>query len=225
MRLGGYDYASDGAYFITIVTHDREALFGSVVDGEMVLNDFGRIVESTWYDLVNHNANIGLDDFVVMPNHIHGIIVIFEPVGAGSKPAQLFRAGSKPAQLFRAGYEPAPTENANDANFEPAPTENANYAHIEPAPTDNANDALNETGQLFRAGYEPAPTKPVSLSEIVRQLKTFSSRRINALRGTPGAAVWQRNYYDHIIRSDREYEQVAAYIANNPANWLTDTER
>jgi REP element-mobilizing transposase RayT len=212
MRLSGYDYASDGAYFITIVTHDREALFGSVVDGEMVLNDFGRIVESTWYDLVNHNANIGLDDFVVMPNHIHGIIVIFEPVGAGSKPAQLFRAGSKPAQLFRAGYEPAPTENANDANFEPAPTENANYA-------------LNETGQLFRAGYEPAPTKPVSLSEIVRQLKTFSSRRINALRGTPGAAVWQRNYYDHIIRSDREYEQVAAYIANNPANWLTDTER
>jgi len=199
MRLGGYDYASDGAYFITIVTHDREALFGSVVDGEMVLNDFGRIVESTWYDLVNHNANIGLDDFVVMPNHIHGIIVIFEPVGAGSKPARLFRAGSKPAQLFRAGYEPAPTENANDA--------------------------LNETGQLFRAGYEPAPTKPVSLSEIVRQLKTFSSRRINALRGTPGAAVWQRNYYDHIIRSDREYEQVAAYIANNPANWLTDTER
>ena len=166
MRLGGYDYASDGAYFITIVTHDREGLFGSVVDGEMVLNDFGRIVESTWYDLVNHNANIGLDDFVVMPNHIHGIIVIFEPVGAGSKPAQ-----------------------------------------------------------LFRAGYEPAPTKPVSLSEIVRQLKTFSSRRINALRGTPGAAVWQRNYYDHIIRSDREYEQVAAYIANNPANWLTDTER
>ena len=199
MRLGGYDYASDGAYFITIVTHDREGLFGSVVDGEMVLNDFGRIVESTWYDLVNHNANIGLDDFVVMPNHIHGIIVIFEPVGAGSKPARLFRAGSKPAQLFRAGYEPAPTENANDA--------------------------LNETGQLFRAGYEPAPTKPVSLSEIVRQLKTFSSRRINALRGTPGAAVWQRNYYDHIIRSDREYEQVAAYIANNPANWLTDTER
>jgi hypothetical protein len=97
--------------------------------------------------------------------------------------------------------------------------------NFEPAPTENANDALNETGQLFRAGYEPAPTKPVSLSEIVRQLKTFSSRRINALRGTPGAAVWQRNYYDHIIRSDREYEQVAAYIANNPANWLTDTER
>jgi REP element-mobilizing transposase RayT len=214
MRLGGYDYASDGAYFITIVTHDREGLFGSVVDGEMVLNDFGRIVESTWYDLVNHNANIGLDDFVVMPNHIHGIIVIFEPVGAGSKPAQ----------LFRAGYEPAPTENANDANFEPAPAQ-LFRAGYEPAPTENANYALNETGQLFRAGYEPAPTKPVSLSEIVRQLKTFSSRRINALRGTPGAAVWQRNYYDHIIRSDREYEQVAAYIANNPANWLTDTER
>jgi hypothetical protein len=161
MRLGGYDYASDGAYFITIVTHDREGLFGSVVDGEMVLNDFGRIVESTWYDLVNHNANIGLDDFVVMPNHIHGIIVIFEPVGAGSKPAQLFRAGSKPAQLFRAGYEPAPTENANDANFEPAPTENANYAHIEPAPKENANYAHIEPAPTEKANYaqiEQAPT-------------------------------------------------------------------
>lgn len=167
IRLSGYDYSAEGGYFVTVVTHGREPLFGEVVDGEVVLSEFGKIVENTWLDLVNHNGNIGLDEFVVMPNHIHGIIMIFEPVGAGS---------------------PAPTGDAVGAD-------------------------------------EPAPTRNVSLSEIVRQLKTFSARRINTLRGTPGTPVWQRNYYDHIIRSDREYEEIAAYIANNPSNWLTDTER
>ena len=87
IRLQGYDYATEGSYFITIVTKDRQHLFGEVVNGEMVLNESGKIVESTWNDLVNHNPNIGLDEFVVMPSHVHGIIVIFEPVGAGSKPA------------------------------------------------------------------------------------------------------------------------------------------
>ena len=76
IRLAGYDYASEGNYFITVETDDREPLFGNVVDGEMVLNEFGRIVKSTWQDLVNHNSNIGLDDFVVMPNHFHAIVYI-----------------------------------------------------------------------------------------------------------------------------------------------------
>lgn len=187
IRLSGYDYACEGGYFITIVTKDREAMFGSVVNGEMVLNEFGRIVEVTWLDLVNHNVNIGLDDFVVMPNHIHGIVVIFEPTGVVS-PVSPVGAGSQPARMIRAGLEPAPTKNNNNAP------------------------------------NESALTRKISLPEIVRQLKTFSARRINILRGTPGAPVWQRNYYDRVIRSDREYEEVAAYIANNPANWLTDAE-
>lgn len=166
IRLQGYDYAKAGAYFITIVTKDREPLFGKIVDGEMVLNAMGELVDYTWKDLINHNPNIGLDEFVIMPTHIHGIIVIFDPVGAGSKPA---RSGG--------------------------------------------------------AGYEPAPTKTVPLSEIVRQLKTFSAKRINVLRGTSGVPVWQRNYYDHIIGTDHEYDQIAEYIANNPLTWETDDER
>jgi putative transposase len=99
IRLQGFDYASEAAYFITIVTKDREPLFGAVVDGEMVLNEFGEIVDLTWKDLINHNPNIGLGEFVIMPTHVHGIIAIFDPVGAGSKPA--ISNG--------AGYEPAPT--------------------------------------------------------------------------------------------------------------------
>jgi len=174
IRLPGYDYTRAGAYFVTVCARDREYLFGEIVDGEMRLNELGQIVQSTWHDLVNHVDGIALGEFVIMPNHIHGIITI---VGAGSEPAPT---------------EPAPTE--------PAPTE--------PAPTGTA--PTNTT------------SKQTPLSEIVRQLKTFSARRINLARSTPGEPVWQRNYYEHIIRDDQSYMKIAQYIFDNPAQWEVD---
>ncbi len=201
IRLPGYDYTSEGAYFVTLVTHRRERLFGKIVDDEMVLNEFGKIVYFTWNDLPNHNPDIGLDEFIIMPNHIHFIVYLFNPahtVGAGSQPAPV-----------------DPTVNDIPAGLEP------------------------RVDLESRAGLEPAPTKKrTSLSEIVRQFKTFSARCINTSRGTPGAPVWQRNDYDpsrkersgvqkprHIISTDREHETIAAYIANNPSNWINDNER
>ncbi|MDX2129777.1 MAG: transposase [Chloroherpetonaceae bacterium] len=146
-------------------THNRESLFGKVVKKEMVLNEFGKIVEFTWHDLPNHNSNIQLDEFIIMPNHIHGIIII---VGAGSKPAPIDPVG--------AGSEPAPT-------------------------------------------MVPAP-KP--LPEIIRQLKTFSAKRINQIRNSPGISVWQRNYYERIIRDEEGFHRVKKYIRENPRNWEKD---
>ncbi len=172
IRLKGYDYRQPGAYFVTICTHRREMLFGRVVNGVMQLNEYGRIVEWTWYDLPNHVANITLDAFVVMPNHVHGIIIINPPATVG------------------AGSEPAPTG-------EPAPTEPTN------------------------AGAGP---KPHGLPEIVRQFKTFSARRINDRRGTRGVPVWQRNYYEHIIRNQRALNAIRRYIAENPARWDEDRD-
>lgn len=166
IRLRNYDYAANGAYFVTICTHNRECSLGEIVNGEMVVNELGRLVSTTWMDLPNHNDNIQLDEFVIMPNHIHGIIII---VGAGSKPAQNRQI------IFRAGLEPAPTTNAN-----------------------------------------------IKLSEIVRQLKTFSARRINQLRNTPRVPVWQRNYYEHIIRNKKSLNQIRDYIQNNPLQWQWD---
>jgi REP element-mobilizing transposase RayT len=165
LRLKGYDYARPGAYFVTICAQDRTYLFGDVVDGQMRLNEFGRIVREAWDDLPNHYPNVEMDAFVIMPNHIHGIIVF---VGAGLKPA--------------------PTK--------PAPTK---PAHI-----------------------KPAPTKNHGLPEIVRALKTFSARRINQLRGTPGVPVWQRNYYEHIIRTEQALHAIRRYIVNNPMRWQRD---
>jgi len=145
VRLRVYDYAQPGAYFATICTHDRECLFGEVVEGQMRVNICGQAVQLVWNELPQHYRHVGLDAFVVMPNHVHMIIVLTDdnPVGAGLKPA----------------------------------------------PT-NANTTM--------AG------KRRPLSEFVRAFKTFSARHVNELRGTPGVPVWQRNYYEHIIRDEDE---------------------
>ncbi len=82
IRLKDYDYAQPGGYFVTIVTQSRKCLFGEIVEAEMRLNDAGRIIQTTWDDLPNHYANVEIDTFVVMPNHIHGIVVL---VGAGPR--------------------------------------------------------------------------------------------------------------------------------------------
>ena len=160
IRLPGYDYSQPGAYYVTIVTQGREELFGGVVDGEVELNRFGEIVNHAWHDLPNHYPHIELDAFCIMPNHVHGIIVLNDD-GVG------------------AGLRPAPT---------------------------------------------PIPTRH-PLSEIVRAFKSYSARRINELRGTQGIPIWQRNYYEHIIRDNEDYLAISNYILNNPLNWETDNEK
>src|SRR3989344_8306662 len=75
-RWPGYDYSQSGLYFITIITKNRIEWFGRVDNGEMVLNQYGRIVRDCWLDLPNHYSNCQLDEFVIMPNHVHGIIII-----------------------------------------------------------------------------------------------------------------------------------------------------
>lgn len=178
IRLRGYDYSQAGAYFVTICTHARECLFGEIVDGEMRMNMFGEMVQNAWADLPNHYPNLVLDRFVVMPNHIHGVIVL---VGAGLKPAHHDDADIDRSGLVGPGLNP-------------------------------------------RAGLKPAPTldKRHGLPEIVREFKTFSARRINEKRNIAGVPIWQRNYYEHVIRDDADYNRIAEYIATNPQRWIED---
>ena len=153
IRLKDYDYSQAGAYFVTSCVKEKECLFGQIVDENMILNEYGRIVLSCWNDLPNHYSHVRLDAFQIMPNHVHGIIFI---VGAGFKPA-------------------------------------------------------------------PTPTKRHGLPEIVRGFKTFSARRINESRRTPGVSIWQRNYYDRIIRDD-ELNRIREYIIYNPLKWDLDND-
>ena len=163
IRLPDYDYSQPGAYFVTICTFRRALLFEE-------FPQYGELVLETWQDLPNHYPCVALDAFVVMPNHVHGIIFLEGdgPVGAGFDP--VVDVG--------AGFKPAPTKG----------------------------------------------TKRHGLPEIVRAFKTFSARRINALKGTPGVPVWQRSYYEHVVRTDEELDRIREYIVNNPLRWEYDRE-
>lgn len=81
LRLKEYDYSLAGAYFITIVTQNRSSLFGNIIDGEMHLNDAGKMIDTTWYEIPSFYPGVEVDAFQIMPNHVHGIIILSEPVG------------------------------------------------------------------------------------------------------------------------------------------------
>lgn len=181
-RLRGYDYAQCGAYFVTMNTHGRGHLFGRVVSGPggastiqdpfMELNDHGRIVQECWDAIPAHFPGVFTDAFQIMPDHLHGIVVIGDGPGAAA---------------------------ADDHDGRGSAT-------------------------TLRDHDRPRGSKPRSLSAIVGSFKSAAARRINQLRGTPGAPVWQRNYHDRIIRNANEHERIAQYIFDNPSNWANDPD-
>ena len=183
IRLKGYDYTQPGAYFITVVTHDRECLFGEIVDGEMRLNEFGEIVRAEWFKtaVVRPYVMLYPDEFVMMPNHVHGILWIVD-VGATRRVA--------PSPVAPSPIAPPP---------------------IAPSPV--APPIIHPRGPM--AG---------SVGAIIGQFKSITAKRINTLRNIPGQPVWQRNYYEHIIRDERALNAIRRYILNNPANWTKDAD-
>ncbi|WP_299645127.1 transposase [uncultured Chloroflexus sp.] len=224
IRLKGYDYSQAGAYFITIVTQDRACLFGEVVDGEMRLNDAGRMVWDEWDALPDRFPGLELDAFVVMPNHVHGIIVLTgsATVGAGLVPAP---DEDMPApDGVRAGLVPAP----NEATTRVAPTI--------PMP---APDGDMPAPDGVRAGLVPAPLVPAlneattrvapTIGDIVGAFKSITT--VAYIRGVKQSGwppfrgrVWQRNYYEHIIRNEESLNRIRQYIADNPLRWAFDRE-
>ncbi len=160
IRLPGFDYAEAGAYFLTICTYAREPLLGEIHNEEVHLSEAGHIAHGEWLHSAKIRPSVTLDEFIIMPNHVHGIVVITRVVGAHS------------------------------------------CAPLPDAP-------------LTRR-------QPHSLSSFVAQFKATATRRINEMRGTPGTQVWQRNYYEHIVRNDEELERIREYIRNNPAHWEDD---
>ncbi len=183
LRLPTYDYSQMGAYFVTICAFEREEIFGRIHDGKMVLNESGRIVEIKWFDLPNHHVHIALDEFVIMPNHIHGIIWIN---GVGARPA---------SPLHKHQHEP-----------------------IGPS-----KHKLIRIGGATQASPLPNGPLPHSVGSIVGSFKATVSRHIHTIQKHP-RPIWQRNYHDRIIRSEKELFAKRQYIINNPMQWEVDVE-
>lgn len=203
IRLKGYDYSQAGLYFITICVQDRKCLFGKIVDeypagAQMELNEFGSIAYQQWQKLPERFTNMELDVFQIMPNHMHGIIVLTDFVGAGLAPAQ---------------------------NITDIPDHDDVVAHHDNAIADDDNAVADETG----AGASPAPTtaKSKSVGDIVGAykslvandcLKIFKQKYPDEMMGK----LWQRNYYESIIRNEQSYQRISNYIINNPMKWNED---
>lgn len=147
IRLREYDYSNEGLYFVTICTQDKRCLFGHIIDNAMVLNEVGKIIQQTLESLPERFDNIRIDNYVIMPNHIHAILVIMKQV------------------------------------------------------------------------------EGCTVGQIVGTFKSLSYRRISDKYNEKGMGLgklWQRNYYEHIIRNSGAYDKITDYILSNPERWAVD---
>lgn len=147
IRLPHYDYSSPGAYFVTIAVAERECCLGYISNGLVKLTDMGKLVVRGWKWLPEQYAYVSHDEFIVMPNHIHGIL------------------------LF-------------------------------------ANDR----------------TRGLPLGRIVAAFKTITTREINRSRNFPRRQFWQKDFYEHVVRDERDMARIREYIVNNPLQWSIDKE-
>lgn len=192
IRLKGYDYTASGAYFITICTHHRECLLGTVAVGEMQLSQLGHVVRSHWLKLPNHHLHVELDEFIVMPNHFHGILILIDNPAMSNAIHRDLDVSDAIDTDVRAGLADTFADTIDRFTTKPAPTAGLVYP------------------------------KRHGIPEIVRGFKTFSARRINQIRKTEGMPVWQRNYYERVIRDDRALHNIQRYIKSNPQSWQQD---
>lgn len=202
IRLRGYDYTRSGAYYVTVCTHDRLPLFGDVVDRAMVPNSMGNVVQRCWDAIPEHMPMVVCDAFVVMPNHVHGIIVITD-VAAGSVGAGNFRPmdGSSLVGGVGAANSPPLRIPATNDTGEPPPPDDTNIPRRPPIAI-MVKNSLGHIMQTFKAAVSRQAVRDGLLP-----------------RGTP---IWQRGYYERIIRDGGEHDRIAQYIAENPANWKGD---
>jgi putative transposase len=158
IRLAGYDYAQPGVYFVTICTQERRPVLASVDTTGHALTRIGQVVARCWLALPRHFPNVALDAWVVMPDHLHGILVLSNGEASPSPP---------------------------------------------------------------RPSQRPNGTRPHSLNAIIQNFKSISTRKVNQLNGTPGVQMWQRDYYERIIRDERAFASIRRYIENNPAKLIS----
>jgi len=170
IRLKGYDYAQVGACFLTLCAHHRERLFGDIAEGRMHLNAAGETAVRCWHEIPAHFPHVRLDAFVVMPNHVHGILGI-EDIGK--------------------------TNRAKD--FSPLPR----------------RTTIRETN----AKQQPLGTSK-TLGSVVRGFKIGMTKWMR--KNTSVSEVWQRNYWEHVIRDESEMNRIREYIVTNPSKWETD---
>ena len=233
-RWVGYDYTQQGAYYLTICTQDRLHLFGRIVDGVIQRSPIGISAQQCWDAIPQHMPHVDVGEFVVMPNHVHGIVVIRERLvdaqgrALDGVPA-VVRVGAdhdRPDAMQRPDTVPEPdaTPNSGSPNaMNDGPDDRTANA---PAPQMRADHdrPLRPPALAAAPPKRIMPIVPVgSLGRIVRAYKSAVTRMAYRDGLLPhGTPVWQRNYWDRVIRDNAEHDRIAKYIRDNPINWERD---
>jgi REP element-mobilizing transposase RayT len=218
IRLKGYDYSQAGLYFITVCTQDRLCLFGKIQNGEMILNDSGNMIQRQWVALPERFHNIAIHEFAIMPNHFHGI------VGASLVGARSL-VNARPLEGTR-NHESIPNvETANDATIQKIRENHDGQPHTR-APTRGAPTVYTHNRG---SSNDRAPTRvaPTTVGDVVGAFKSLTThdyiQNIKKNDWQPfNKKLWQRNYYEHIIRDEKSYDQISEYIQTNPLKWQDD---
>ncbi len=176
IRLKGYDYSLAGAYFVTVCTQNRLCLFGNVNNEQMTLNQAGQMVYEQWSELPKRFPESAIDEFTMMPNHLHGILIINDNETIQSVGAPLVGAQNKVDKTNKAGTRPAPM--------------------------------LGEIVGAF---------KSITTNEYIRGVKQHDWLSF------PGK-LWQRNYFERVIRDEDELNRIREYIIYNPVKWAEDED-
>ncbi|MDR6966119.1 REP element-mobilizing transposase RayT [Flavobacterium arsenatis] len=216
IRLKGYDYSQEGLYFITICCQDRAHLFGVIREGKMILNEAGEMVQRWYYELEHKFPDIKCHSMVVMPNHFHCIIentgVFASSVGADLRVGPDFEDCQGNPQEGNPQGDCNKGEHAGSPVLPPLPLRDSHK--LSNAENNNSKAILGEhaASPLYRVVQW---FKTMSTNEYIRGVKSLGWKPFNG-------KVWQRNYYEIIIRNEEAYEHISNYIASNPAKWKGD---
>jgi REP element-mobilizing transposase RayT len=242
IRLQDYDYSQEGLYFITICCYDKECLFGEIVNGQVVLNNEGKIAYNEWNRTPEIRKNVSLGEFVIMPNHIHGIITInyidilhtpknqqntdmFRDVLHTPKNQQntdmcrgvLHTPKNQQNPDVRRGVLHTPKNQQNPDVRRGVLHTPKNIGNIS-----NINIISNLTKQEGVCNT-PLQSPSQTIGAIVRGYKSSVTKQINSIRSGTNRQIWQRNYWEHVIRNEKSYYKIAEYIINNPSKWDEDS--
>lgn len=206
-RAQWWNYGWNGAYFITICTQNREHYFGEIQNGNRVLSPMGVIADILWHEIPNRSHFVELGDFVVMPNHIHGILIIDNPVGGALR--------CDDVTLRPNDVVAVPVETLHATSLQHSQTRQQSQTQTQ------QQLKSQQQSQSHGANKKMSDISPKSktVSTIIRSYKsavTFHGNRLGLNNG------WQPRFHDHIIRDDKEYQRISDYITTNPENWESD---
>jgi REP element-mobilizing transposase RayT len=210
-RLQTWDYGSNGAYFITICTQNRQHFFGEIVDSAhhdesiMHLNDMGEMAEKYWMEIPQHFPFISLGNFVIMPNHMHGILIIDDSTNVQTR---LIASPQINPQIE--------TDDPSKEKTRLIASLSESESTTPETPPENDSPPTTKTGGITG---DKNPMFHDNISRIIRWYKGRCSFEIRKIHSDFG---WQSRFYDHIIRNSTSFENIQNYISNNPNNWNKD---